>query len=212
MADRETLSQQAYKDIKKRILDGAFSAGELLTERVLAEDSGISRTPLRSAISRLENEGILSRLANGTLMVRPVMVEQLLEIVQIRRLLESAAAARAACFPMTPALRKSREVMRAYAGGRDAAFDQFWLDDEDLHIAVAVASRLRLLPAMLSEMRSTARRCTITRSHDRFEEQALEHIAIIDAIEAGDAAGASAAMERHFDSVRIRFLAWLARP
>jgi DNA-binding GntR family transcriptional regulator len=212
MSEKETLAQQAYKDLKQRILEGAFTAGDVLTERALALDSGISRTPLRAAISRLEKEDVISRLANGALMVRPVTVEQLLEIVQIRRLLEAAAAARAAERPLTPALEKSRETMGAYAEGSDVAFDRFWLDDDDFHVAVAEAAGLSLLPSMLAEMRSIARRCTITRTHDRFSEQAREHIAVIDAIEAGDPARARAAMETHFDSVRTRFLGWLARP
>jgi DNA-binding GntR family transcriptional regulator len=208
----ETLAQQAYKDVKQRILEGAIKAGELLTERSLAIESGISRTPLRAAISRLQKEGVVSRLANGTLMVLPVTVEQLLEIVQIRRLLEAAAAARAAGRPMTAALQQSRQVMQAYVAGGDVAFDRFWMDDDVFHEAVAEAAGLRLLPDMLREMRSIARRCTITRTHDRFAEQAAEHIAVIDAIEGRDAAAAAAAMEAHFDSVRSRFLRWLARP
>ncbi|WP_271023623.1 GntR family transcriptional regulator [Rhizobium sp. RCAM05973] len=107
MSEKETLAQQAYRDVKQRILAGAFPAGDVLTERALAQESGISRTPLRAAISRLEKEGVVSRLTNGALMVRPVTVEQLLEIVQIRRLLEGAAAARAAGRSMTPALEQS---------------------------------------------------------------------------------------------------------
>ena len=65
-----------------------ISSGDMLTERSLALDSGISRTPLRAAISRLEKEDVIWRLPNGALMVRQVTVEQLLEIVQLRRLLE----------------------------------------------------------------------------------------------------------------------------
>lgn len=212
MSEKETLAQQAYKDVKRRILEGAIKAGDLLTERTLAVESGISRTPLRAAISRLQKEGVVSRLTNGTLMILPVTVEQLLEIVQIRRLLEAAAAARAAERPMTSALDQSRQIMRAYVEGKDAAFDRFWMDDDAFHEAVAEAAGLYLLPAMLQEMRSIARRCTITRTHDRFAEQAAEHIAVIDAIEAQDPAAAAAAMEAHFDSVRSRFLRWLARP
>ncbi|KQT64373.1 MULTISPECIES: GntR family transcriptional regulator [unclassified Aureimonas] len=211
MSARETLTQQAYRDIKQRILEGGFSTGDVLTERALALASGISRTPLRAAVSRLEKESVITRLPNGALMVQPVTLEQLLEIVQVRRILESAAAARAAGGPFTPALAASREVMRGYAEGRDTAFDQFWLDDDDFHGAVAEAAGLTLLPAMLTEMRAIARRCTMTRTHDRFAEQAREHLAVIDAVEAGDAAGAAAAMERHFDSVKSRFLGWLAR-
>ncbi len=211
MSDKETLAQQAYRDIKQRILEGAIKAGDLLTERTLAVESGISRTPLRAAISRLQKEGVVSRLTNGTLMILPVTVEQLLEIVQIRRLLEGAAAARAAGRPMTAALVEARRVMRAYVEAEDVAFDRFWMDDDAFHEAVAEAAGLHLLPGMLQEMRSIARRCTITRTHDRFAEQAAEHIAVIDAIEARDADAAAAAMEAHFDSVRSRFLKWLAR-
>ena len=211
MNDRETLTQQVYRDLKQRILEGAFTSGDVLTERTLAAESGISRTPLRAAISRLEKEDVISRLPNGVLIVRPVTVEQLLEIVQIRRLLEGAAAARAATLPITPALLDSRDRMRAYAEGSDVAFDRFWLDDDEFHLGVAHAAGLPLLASMLTEMRGIARRCTITRTHDRFDQQAREHIAVIDAIDAGDEAAARAAMEAHFDSVRARFLGLLAR-
>jgi DNA-binding GntR family transcriptional regulator len=211
VTEKETLAQQVYREIKQRILHGEISAGDDLTERALAGEAGISRTPLRSAVSRLEKEGVIVRLANGTLIVRDVTVEQLLEIVQVRRLLEGAAAARAAENGMTAELEEARRSMRAYSEGKDIAFDRFWIDDEAFHLAVASAAGLSLLPAMLAEMRETARRCTITRTHDRFAEQAREHLAVIDAIAAADPAGARAAMETHFDSVRTRFLEWLAR-
>jgi DNA-binding GntR family transcriptional regulator len=211
MSEKETLTQQFYRDLKQRILEGRFSSDEMLTERTLALEFGISRTPLRAAISRLEKENVISRLPNGALMVRQVSIEQLLEIVQIRRLLEGAAAARAATFPLTPDLVESRRCMQAYAEGGDIAFDNFWLDDDAFHLAVAHAAELPLLATMLTEMRSIARRCTITRTHDRFDQQAREHIDVIDAIEAGNSDAAQAAMEVHFDSVRTRFLGWLAR-
>jgi DNA-binding GntR family transcriptional regulator len=211
MSEKETLAQQFYRDLKQRILEGRFSSEEMLTERTLALEFGISRTPLRAAISRLEKENVISRLPNGALMVRPVTVEQLLEIVQVRRLLEGAAAAKAATLTLTPELMQSRARMRAYAEGGDIAFDNFWLDDDAFHLAVAQAAELPLLAAMLTELRSIARRCTITRTHDRFDQQAREHIAVVDAIEAGDGEVAQAAMELHFDSVRARFLGWLAR-
>jgi DNA-binding GntR family transcriptional regulator len=205
LSDKETLAQQVYRDLKQRILEGQFSSDEMLTERTLALESGISRTPLRAAISRLEKENVISRLPNGALMVRPVTVEQLLEIVQVRRLLEGSAAERAA------SLSQSRERMRYFTSGGDIEFDLFWIDDDAFHNAVAHAAGLPLLASMLTEMRSIARRCTITRTHDRFDQQALEHIAVMDAIEARDGAAARAAMEVHFDSVRTRFLGWLAR-
>ena len=76
---------------------------------------------------------------------------------------------------------------------------------------MARAARLELLPVILAEQRAIARRCTITRTHDRFADQAREHIAVIDAIAAGDGDAARAAMSLHFENVRTRFLGWLSR-
>ncbi|WP_378942537.1 GntR family transcriptional regulator [Mesorhizobium sp. ANAO-SY3R2] len=207
----ETLAQAAYRRIKQDILQGRVKPDTVLSERELAEQQGISRTPLRSALSRLERERVISRLDNGVLLVRSVSVEQLIEIVQLRQMIESAAAARAADFGLTAELAEIREIMAAYANGRNVAFDDFWAEDDKFHLAVARAARLELLPAILAEQRAIARRCTITRTHDRFADQAREHIAVIDAIAAGDGAAARAAMSLHFENVRSRFLGWLSR-
>jgi DNA-binding GntR family transcriptional regulator len=207
----ETLAQAAYRRIKQDILQGRIKPDTVLSERELAEHLGISRTPLRSSLSRLERERVISRLQNGVLLVRSVSVEQLIDIVHLRQALEGAAAERAAQFGVTPELAGLRAVMAAYARGRNVAFDDFWTEDDRFHLAVARAARLELLPAILAEQRAIARRCTITRVHDRFADQAREHIAVIDAIAAGDGEAARAAMDVHFENVRTRFLDWLSR-
>lgn len=211
----DTLTEHAYRSLKQRILVGELSAVDNLTERSLAEQCGISRTPLRGAISRLEAEGVISRLQNGTLMIREVTLEQLLEISEVRRLLEGTAAARAAeraaITGLPPVLAEMRAVMQRHADGSETAFDAFWIEDDQFHRAVAEAAGFAILPGMLADMRETARRCTISRRHDGFAQQAIEHIAVIDAIEAADPAAARAAMEAHFISVRKRFLDWLTR-
>ena len=202
----ETLSQSAYRRLKEDIVEGRIPAESVLSERGLADSLGISRTPLRTAVSRLEAEGVLDRLPNGVILVRSITVEQLMEIVKMRQLLESAAAGRAAGFPMTPDLASSRDEMQALAEGEAVVFDRFWEKDEVFHMAVARAARLALLPDILVEQRAIARRCSLTRTYDSFRDQAREHVAIADAIADGDAPRAHAAMWHHFDNVRARFL------
>ncbi len=215
MTQTDSQSQRAYQVLKRKILDGGYGAEDVLSERILAEECGVSRSPLRSAIARLEQEGVLSRLANGALVARPVTVIQLLEIVQTRRILEGAAAAKAATLAathgLTPELAAVREHMAAYLDKDDWPFDTFWDSDNRFHNAVAAGAQLTLLPGILDELRAVARRCSITRTHDRFTQQAREHLAVIDHIAGGDPDGARAAMEAHFDSARIRFLEWLNR-
>ncbi|KAA5607571.1 GntR family transcriptional regulator [Roseospira marina] len=212
MSSPDSQSQRAYQILKRKILDGGYGADDVLSERSLAEECGVSRSPLRSAIARLEQEDVLCRLANGALVARPVTVIQLLEIVQTRRILEGAAAERAAAlYGLTPELKVEREHMSAYLDKDDWPFDTFWDSDNRFHAGIALAARLTLLPGILDELRAVARRCSITRTHDRFTQQAREHLAVIDHIERRDPAGARRAMEEHFDSARARFLEWLDR-
>jgi DNA-binding GntR family transcriptional regulator len=206
-----TLSESAYRNIKADILAGRIAQDTILSERDLAERLGISRTPLRSALSRLERENIIGRLTNGTLLVRSVNVELLLEIVQLRHILERAAAGRAAGFGITQELLASREAMTRYLGGGKTTFEEFWRDDGRFHHAVAVAARLELLSGLLAEQRAIVRRSTIIRTDDNFARQAREHIAVIDAIALGDVEAARAAMSLHFENMRARTLGSLTR-
>ncbi|ATI41366.1 GntR family transcriptional regulator [Pacificitalea manganoxidans] len=223
----ETLTQSAYRRIKQDILAGRITPDAILSERALADSLGISRTPLRAALSQLEREDVIARLSNGAITVRAVPIEQVLEIAHLRRALESAAAARAAervaeraaqaaatdtdrGAEAYAALRATADLMRPVAAGAvTCGFAEFWDLDERFHLAVARAAGLTLLPQIITEQRAIARRSTIGRRKDEFATQSAEHLAVLDAIEAGDAAAARAAMLHHFDRVHARFLASL---
>lgn len=208
---RETLSLRAYRMIKRDILEGRIALDMVLNERALSAEYGLSRTPLRTAFSRLEREGVITRLEGGALLVRSVSAEQFLEIVELRWMLEGAAAALAAERGTPGELSGMRGPMQACADGRRTDFDEFWEQDDRFHVAVAKAAGLRLLPGIIREQRAIARRCTIARRLDRFSEQAGEHLAVLDAIEAADPMAARRAMEGHFENARQRFLQSLSR-
>lgn len=203
---RTTLSQTAYLHVREDIVEGRIPEESVLSERELAERLGISRTPLRTAISRLEKEGVVDRLTNGAILVRSVAVDQLIEIVIMRQQLESATAARAARYPPTSDLAALRVDMQRHIEDGSIDFDAFWEIDERFHIAVARAARFTLLPAILAEQRTVARRCTLTRSYDSYSAQFREHNTIIDAITRGEVDGAHTAMWLHFKNARNRFL------
>lgn len=208
---QETLSQAAYRRLRNDIDSQRIAPNSALTECELACVLNISRTPLRAALSRLEREGTIERLASGTLLVRAVTVDKLLEILLLRQVLERAAAWRAAERGNTPELDTARsDAMRLLETRPN--FDAFWANDECFHLAVAQAAGLTILPVILSEQRAIVHRCSIIRTHDSFQEQIREHIAVIDAIKAGDPDAARAAMSRHFDNMRSRSLGTLRGP
>lgn len=204
-----SLTQRAYARLREDILSGAIGASTVLSERDLAETFGISRTPLRSALSRLESEGLIERLANGALLVRSVTVEKLLEILRLRQIVEAAAAARAARHGVTPALSAARDAAMKFID-TPSDFESFWAEDEKFHMAVADAAKLVVLPKILAEQRAIVRRSTIIRTHARFDQQSREHIAVIDAIAAQDPDAAHAAMSVHFEAMQARSLGMLS--
>ena len=205
-----TLSDRAYAQLRDDITAGRIPGETVLSERGLTETLGVSRTPLRAAISRLESEGYVDRLNNGVVLVRSVTVEQLLQIVQLRMTLESAAAARAADHGPTDRLLGLRDDMQAIVSGQPTTFAAFWEADGAFHRAVAESARLHLLPDILDDQRRTAHRCSLTRTYDSFVDQAREHDGIAQAIIDRDPDTAAHRMTAHFDNVRARFLGTFA--
>ena len=83
--------EKVYEDLKARVLSGAFAAGERLTEEHLAEQLGVSRTPVREALHKLELEGLIKPLETRGFCVPEDSIEEMEEIFDIRAILEGFA-------------------------------------------------------------------------------------------------------------------------
>jgi DNA-binding GntR family transcriptional regulator len=90
------LSDMAHKAMMGMLMSGELAPNELVTERQIALQLGISRTPLREAVRRLEGERYLERQRSGALVVRALPVEEFMHILNVRRLAEGEAARLAA--------------------------------------------------------------------------------------------------------------------
>ncbi len=94
-APEATAQEQAYASLRQRILIGDLAPGQRLTLRGLATELGLSPTPVREALRRLAAEGALSVGRNRRVMVPLPTAAQLIELVQLRCVLETHLAARA---------------------------------------------------------------------------------------------------------------------
>jgi DNA-binding GntR family transcriptional regulator len=206
---RGNISEQAYQYLRSLILARQLVPGEVFTERRLAEQVNASRTPLRAAIGRLEGEGLVERLSNGSIVIRQVAVEELMQILVIRRLLEGEAAAQAASRAPAGAILAMIEESRAVTVQPQIEFDPFWEYDDRFHFLIAEQSGKPLLAALIRDLRDRARMCHVVRMEKNFEQQAREHIAVLEAVAAGDSNAAREAMATHIDRVRERFMRWL---
>ncbi len=95
-AVRLPAAEQAYLAIRARIMSGDLADGARLTEQSLAEELGLSRTPVRAAITRLIHEGFVERGEGYSTRVAHFPEDELDQIFEIRRRLECYAAGRAA--------------------------------------------------------------------------------------------------------------------
>lgn len=96
MASSTSFSQLAYETIRKRLLASEFLPDRRISEKALANQLGMSRTPVREAIRRLQNEGLLYQVPrSGTFVVRPDR-KKLIEIYEVRMALESMFVRKAA--------------------------------------------------------------------------------------------------------------------
>jgi DNA-binding GntR family transcriptional regulator len=84
----QSLDDRAYLRIKKAILDCTLPPGAPLIETRLAEDLGVSRTPIRKAIARLEQEGFVTAAPSKGYHVAEISLQDIREIYQLREILE----------------------------------------------------------------------------------------------------------------------------
>jgi len=91
-----TLKQRAYEHIRHGLASGSFSAGQRLSPAALAEDIGVSSIPVREAISQLHSEGLVVQIPQQGAFVRQPDREQLVELIELRGVLEGHAAGQAA--------------------------------------------------------------------------------------------------------------------
>jgi DNA-binding GntR family transcriptional regulator len=184
----QSVTGQTYQALFKLIAERHLEPGDVIEERKLAERFQVSRTPLRAAISRLMGEGVLQQLPNGLLVVREVGITEYLELLSVRLLLESEAAALAApSAPMAALDMIERRLLETI--GRAAE------QPEAFYLAL-----------FISEIHKRIRMRNLAKVPGRFLPACHEHLQLVAALKARDAEKARAAMLNHLNEVRASFL------
>ncbi|MES3000701.1 MAG: GntR family transcriptional regulator [Pseudomonadota bacterium] len=207
---KPALSEVAYLALMRMLLTGELAPNEVVTERQIALDLGLSRTPLREAVRRLEGERLLERQRTGALVVRALPVEEFMNILNVRRLIEGEAARLAAGRVPVAELEVLKSRISEVAKLPDEAVTpEHSASDRDLHSLIAAASGNSVLRQMIEDLKTRTAMFRFGRLPQRRKTVCAEHLAIIDALMAGDAQGAQVAMQHHVDQVRLTLLARL---
>lgn len=196
MSRAETIREALEEDI----LSGALQPGQALDERSLGERFGVSRTPVRQAISLLSSQGLLEVVPRVGVLVPRLSSRDLLASLEMLAELEGICAAFAARRMNTD----ERKALRDAAASCDAAImagkgKAYAAANKRFHEAIYTAARNELAAAQVRTLRLRCVNYQLSRFElpGRAENSSREHRAILTAIEKGDAQAARQAMIEH---------------
>jgi DNA-binding GntR family transcriptional regulator len=203
-------SEIVYKKLREDILAGRFPPGTPVTEVAVAQRFGVSRTPVREALSRLLHDRLLVREARG-LYVRAIDAEEVVQIYDLRILLEGEAAAAAARARGTSDLVQLEGLLARDRGLQDPDDVVRIRTNLEFHSAVWKAAHNSVLEDLLQRLTTHlvhAPKSTLSVGN-RWTEALDEHEKIIEAIQERDADSARAAAVGHMEtarSIRLKLL------
>jgi DNA-binding GntR family transcriptional regulator len=179
-----------YDRLLEEVLQGNLKPGELLVESTLGVKYGVSRTPVREALRMLEQDGVLERVNRG-IRVRQTSADEVLELYDVRAILEGIAARDAAERRTETDLAALDRMFRTMENASDAS-------------AAERANINRTLSDLLERLGVHLRRypATTYERPGRWETAIEEHRAILEAIRSKDAAAARSLSEEHMSAAR----------
>lgn len=201
--------QSAYRRLLDEIRAGVLQPGARLRETDLAERLGLSRTPVREAIRQLEMDGLVVHLPRQGATVRSLDYSEIVELYEMRAVLEGTAARLAARAALDLELREllalNAELAAAPAGPQAQDLNR------QFHRTLLDTARNRFLLKAISAMQKTMLILGPTTLADpaRAEAAVGEHAAVLAALQARDGEAAERAMRGHIEAAlasRIRTL------
>ncbi|MDN5787418.1 GntR family transcriptional regulator [Pseudorhodobacter sp.] len=208
----QTLGDSAFRKIKAMILDGTLPPGTRLPEKNLADQLGVSRTPVREAIGQLVSEGFATRSHGGAPLVSIVSLTDIMEILHVRSLLECEAARKAAISGQS--MQKLADLRGHFSGflqQRPSPAEHTAVDMQ-LHLTLAHMAGSKLLMELIEGLKIKTRMYDQGSIPARFEPGCHEHLMLIDAVIAQDPEAASAAMKLHLSHTRQAIFSHLHHP
>jgi len=181
-----TLGRDAYEAIKSAIRDGIYRPGDRLREDEVAKRFGISRTPVREALTRLQDKGLLETAPARGLAVTVLDMQRIFEIYALRLELESVVARFAAQHATDVEVDNLEQLNRAFAAAETPVAAARL--NRVFHARLYDAARNRYLQTAVEELQDSIAllpQTTFLRE-GRIAQAADEHTLIIDAIRRRD--------------------------
>ncbi len=201
----ENLSEQIARVLRAALVSGQLVPGITYSVPSLAEEFGVSVMPVREAMLALVQQGLMTPVRNRGFRVVELSPKELDDILRVRLLLEVPATLEAATQVTPAALRSLRTLARAITRhARAGALVEYIEADRRFHAALIALADNPRLTELVYDLRARARLTALgtLSEHGDLVASAREHVAILDAIETGDAARLRSLMDRHIRHTR----------
>jgi DNA-binding GntR family transcriptional regulator len=191
--------------LREAILDGTIPPSTWLREEDLSREFVVSRTPIRESLRRLADENLVTRTANRGSVVQALTLEEVLGVYMVREALEGLAV-------HTAVVRMPDGMLKELLSVHQASVEAYEANDPiltnhlhlEFHRIIRNATGNTLLIRFLGQVENAVRRAGVSPYRDpkRLEENAAEHLQLIEAIASGDADAAKAAAMQHMRRAR----------
>lgn len=197
---RRPLHEEAIDQLRDLIVRGVLEPGGRVNERLLCEQLGISRTPLREAIKLLSAEGLVELLPNRGAVIAPLDPKRLTESLSVLGALEALAgelACRQASAAQVAQIRALHEEMVDMHARGDLA--GYFRHNQAIHLKIVELSGNATLANTYRQLNANVRRARYMAnlSKERWDEAVREHEQILKALEARDATRLKSLLEDH---------------
>lgn len=206
---QRSLVGEVRDEIERMILHGEVAAGERLNEINLAEQLGVSRSPVREAARSLEQQGLVTAVANQGVFVRKLSLEDALELYDLRAMIAGHICAKLA----ERASPQAKAELRAFVDQMDQALtdgdeDRYFEINLAFHDHIAVASGAARAKALYSSLGKEVRlmRLRVLTGAASLSVSNAEHDQIVAAIERGDVEAARHEGAQHHINGKSRLL------
>ena len=211
--DYELLSKKVYHILKARIIKGDLAQGGKLFEAKIAEQLGVSRTPVREAIKGLAAEGLVKMNPNQGVVVINISIEDLQEVLQIRRVLEGLAASIVAEKINKEEIEKLEEIIEKMSmiiskpKPDVVAYSEL---NAEFHKLILIACGNKRLMKICNNLSSSDHRFRIRSLRDnlgRLKYSLKEHQEIVEALKRKNTKQADRLSQKHIENVLANILA-----
>ena len=206
------LGEVVFEYLRNAILNGELKPGERLMEVTIAEQLGVSRTPVREAIRKLEKESFVIMIPRKGAYVADLTKKDILEVLEIRKELEGFAASLAAERMTYEEKETLGKIMEQFNEALIASDKKTMIEcDNAFHSAIFHATKNGRLITMIYDLHDQFQRFRLIYFSEfhNYKEIQQSHGRIFDAILSNDAEAAKQEAESHVESIRGLVNKWI---